>query len=55
MAVHDWINLGELKVEFFYEVSSFDDESNVFVTQNLLGGQAWYEDSRPVRSDYLTK
>ena len=55
ITVHNGLNRGELKVELFDEVTSFDDESNVLVAQNLLCRQARNVDPWPVRSNHLTQ
>ena len=55
VAVDDWFDLGELQIELLYEVASFDDETNIFVSDDLLRGQTWDVDAWPVRADYLSK
>ena len=53
VSVDDCFVLGELQVEFLDEISSFDNEANIFVTEYFLRGKTWNIDPRPVRTNDL--
>ena len=55
MSIDNWLDLRELEVELFDEVASLNDEADVFVAQDFLGGQARDVYAWPVGSDYLAE